>query len=80
MVRDLLLIVSWTGYVDPCTVFADISSYIFKESIKSLKFCFFFYLGFLLRTFTNHRTAEEGGGHLLNSSLPLTPASQALRH
>ena len=41
---------------------------------------FFFYLGFLLRTFTNHRTAEEGGGHFFNSSLPLPPASQALRH
>ena len=42
-------------------------------------FLFFLYLGFLLRTFTNHRTAEEGGGHF-NSSLPLPPASQALRH
>ena len=41
---------------------------------------FFFYLGFLSLTFTIHRTAEEGGGYLLNSSLPLPPASQALRH
>ena len=41
---------------------------------------FFFYLGFLSRTFTNHRTAGEGGGHFSNSSLPLPPASQALRH
>ena len=41
---------------------------------------FFFYLGFLLRTFTNHRTAEEGGGHFFNSSLPLPTASQTLRH
>ena len=24
---------------------------------------FFFYLGFLSQTFTNHRTAGEGGGH-----------------
>ena len=36
---------------------------------------FFFYLGFLSRTFTNHRTAGEGGGHFFNSSLPLSPAS-----
>ena len=39
---------------------------------------FFFYLGFLLRTFTNHRTAGEGGGHFFNSSLPLPSASQTL--
>ena len=32
---------------------------------------FFFYLGFLLQPFTNHRTAGEGGGHFLNSSLRL---------
>ena len=41
---------------------------------------FFFYLGFLSRTFTNHRTAGEEGGNFFNSSLPLPPASQALRH
>ena len=35
----------------------------------------FFYLGFLSRIFTNHRTAGEGGGHFFNSSLPLSPAS-----
>ena len=32
---------------------------------------FFFYLHFLSRLFTNHRTAGEGGGHLFKSSLPL---------
>ena len=37
---------------------------------------FFFYLGFHSRTFTNHRTAGEEGGHF--SSLPLPPALQAL--
>ena len=41
---------------------------------------FFFYLGFLLRTFTNHWTAGKGGGHFFNPSLPLPPASQTLRH
>ena len=30
---------------------------------------FFFYLGFLLRTFTIHKTAAKGGGYLFNSSL-----------
>ena len=35
---------------------------------------FFFYLGFVSQTFTNHRTAREGGGHSINSSL------QTLRH
>ena len=35
---------------------------------------------FLSGTFTNHRTAGEDGGHLINSSLPLPPTSQTLRH
>ena len=37
---------------------------------------FFFCLGFLSRTFMNHRTAGEGGGHFFNSLLPLPPTSQ----
>ena len=38
----------------------------------------FFYLGFLSQiTFTNHRTAGEGGGHFFNSSLPLPYASKS---
>ena len=51
-------------------------------SIRSdiFPYIFFFYLGFLSRTFTIHGTAGEGGGYLFNSSLPLPPASQALRH
>ena len=47
---------------------------------SSFFFFFFFYLGFLSRTFTIHGTAGEGGGYLFNSSLPLPPASQTLRH
>ena len=35
---------------------------------------FFFYLGFLSRPFTNHRSAGEGGGHFSNSSLQLPTA------
>ena len=41
---------------------------------------FFFNVGFLSRTFTNNRTAGEGEGYLINSSLPLPPASRTLRH
>ena len=41
---------------------------------------FFFLPGFFTQTFTNHRTAAEGGGHIFNSSLPLSPVSQTLRH
>ena len=41
---------------------------------------FFFYLGFLSRTFTIHRTAGIGGGYFFNSSVPLPPASQTLRY
>ena len=39
----------------------------------------FYYMGFLSRPVTNHGTAREGEGYF-NSSLPLPPASQALRH
>ena len=41
---------------------------------------FFFYLHFLSQSFTNHGTAGEGGRHFFNSSLPLPPVSQTLRH
>ena len=40
----------------------------------------FFYLGFFSQLFMNHRTAGEEGGHFFNSSLPLPPVSQTLRH
>ena len=40
----------------------------------------FFYLSFLSRPFTNHRTAGEVGGHLPTSSLPIPTASQTLIH
>ena len=40
----------------------------------------FFCLGFLSQPFTNHRTAGEGRRHFFNSSLPLPPASQTIRH
>ena len=52
---------------------------VYKKLVH-IFFFFFFYLGFLSRTFTNHRTAGEGGGHFFNSSLPLPPASQTIRH
>ena len=42
--------------------------------VSSVRRFFFFYLGFLSRLFTNHRTAGEGRGHFFNSSLPLSPA------
>ena len=43
------------------------------------KHCFF-YLSFLSQTFTIRRTAGEGRGYFLNSSLPLPLAPQTLRH
>ena len=39
---------------------------------------FFFFLGFLSRTFTIYRTAGKGSGYLFNSSLLLPPSSRAL--
>ena len=61
-------------------------SYVFTPYFGLIKFAnnirnyVFFYLGFLSRTFTIHRTAGEGGGYFFKSSLPLPPASQTLRH
>ena len=52
--------------------------FLMLKKILDISKYFFFYLGFLSQPFTNHRTAEEGGGHLFNSSLPLPPASQTL--
>ena len=50
----------------------------FCEYCKIFKNTVFFCLGFLSRPFTNYRTTGEGGGHFINSSLPLPPASQVL--
>ena len=41
---------------------------------------FIFYVGFLSRGFTNHRTVGEGAGYFFNSSLTLPPVSQVPRH
>ena len=40
----------------------------------------FLYVEFLSQKFTNRRAAGEGGWHFINSSLPLSLASQTLRH
>ena len=71
-------------------VVADKSSRTFERSSewklreRVFKHIFFFHLDFLSRTFTIHGTAGEGGmgggGYLFNSSLPLPPTSQTLRH
>ena len=55
-----------------------VSLYTYKQMIITKKKSF--YLSFLSQTFTNHRTAGEGGRYLFNSSLPLPPASQTLTH
>ena len=60
-------------------IVVSIYCYLIKYRVKQKHLLpFFFYLGFLLRTFVNHRTAGEGGGHLFNSSLPVPPASDTL--
>ena len=66
--------------IDPCPSQPGVLKYrIFILRITDMCF-FFFYLVFLSQPFTNHRTADEGGGHLFNSSLLLPHASQSLRH
>ena len=41
---------------------------------------FFLYLVFFSEIFLTHRTSEQGGGFLFNSSLLLPPALQTLRN
>ena len=53
---------------------------LLNSNVFFVRAFFFFYLSFVSRTFTNHWTAREGGGHSINSSLPLPPALQTLRH
>ena len=63
----------------------NVISMFFQRSLNVVKArskpiaLFFFYLGFLLRSFIIHRTAREGGGHFFKCSLPLPPASQSFR-
>ena len=64
--------------------YGDFETEFYKRSCVTMMDCLKEYnladLGFLSRTFTIHGTAGEGGGYLFNSSLPLPPASRALRH
>ena len=43
-------------------------------------FCLFVFFLCGISLTNNHRTAREGREHFINSSLPLPPASQTLRH
>ena len=69
--------------IDEKIIWEDHIYTIEKKLAKNLGLLYIYiyiYLGFLSRIFTNHRTAGEGEGHFFNSSLPLLPASQTLRH
>ena len=43
-------------------------------------FCFFFLSGFFFTNIMIHRAAGEAGGYFFNSSPPLPPALQTIRH
>ena len=51
-----------------------------KAQFVFFAFWLFFYLAFLSRIFTIHRTVGEEGGYLLISFLPLPPSSQTFRY
>ena len=71
-----------TGMLFPCIHMNHVSKawLTFSYMQTFTPYLFFFYLGFLSWTFTIYRTTGERGGYLLNSSLPLPPASQTFRH
>ena len=60
-------------------IFQSVSNYpivcTFTATSYQQIYYFFVHLGFLSRSFTNHRSAGEGGGHFFNSLVPLPPAS-----
>ena len=61
-------------------IFNAISPFTIAFLRETSEFFFSFYVGFLSRTFKNHRTAEEGRGYFINSSLPLPYFHQLHRH
>ena len=62
------------------------ATYVFASRFLIFKLqpgvIYFFYVSFVSRTFTIHRTEEDGVGYLFNPSPPASspPASQTLRH
>ena len=70
--KSFLLVIELLLILIPCVNALRFNGFV---SVNIYVNVFFFYLGFLSRTFSNHRTAGEGGGHFFNSSLPLSPAS-----
>ena len=75
--KSFLLVIELLLILIPCINALRFNGFV---SVNIYVNVFFFYLGFLSRTFSNHRTAGEGGGHFFDSSLPLPPASRTLRH
>ena len=75
--KSFLLVIELLLILIPCINALRFNGFV---SVNIYVNVFFFYLGFLSRTFSNHRTAGEVGGHFFNFSLPLPPASRALRH
>ena len=79
----ILVLMSNVCYLAVILIFLLVTWWLLLVTARYCSFLlldFFFYFGFLSRTFTIHETAGEGGGYLFNSSLPLPPASQTLRH
>ena len=70
----------YTKYVTHPLSFADIRIFFTFVKSRNIGIDFFSIWVSLSRPFTNHGTAGKGGGHLLNSSLPLPAVSQTLRH
>ena len=73
----LATVLRFTGI---CAVVCRSIIFIALSSAFTASLNLFFYLGFLSQTFIIHRTAGEGGVYFFNSSLPVLPVSQTLRH
>ena len=81
-----LFVVIFTIFFRFCFPILWITTILYLVHVFLIFFCFvysnlsifFFYLGFLLRTFRIHRTAGEEGGYLFNSFISLPPVLQTI--
>ena len=81
--KDVNVTIDWCqkdSFVDLCIQTDHFHLKIYHyHSFVDFRF-FFFYLSFLSRTPTIHRSTGEVGGYFFNSCLPLPPSSQKLRN
>ena len=78
-IKDVRTNLGIFGTLSPCPGLSTFGGHLVFFILFIIWKYFFFYVGFLSRTFTIHRNAGEGEDYLFNISLLLPPASQTLQ-